>query len=386
MALFGKKKNQANEEKNEEKSVDLKGVVLELLNQKLNGHIYDGCIIMRGGYTIEVSLGRREEKEGIQLIQFIFVVRNDDFDEPLIDPIDAQGQTEEDAAKMASEIFYGSVWHPIDQASQKKNPIQVSVNYLMQHYDFDMYCQSVVRIGVPETKKPTVLLNYIKSEIPKYLGSKKYYWIRIYLAKLRERRIIEIRVNGSVCNQLSKYFEPYLDSWEESDKFICEKQYGFFVQHEDDKCPFKKEVVTDAAKAAIEMMVKIKNREDYAAMAAKLEEMTGNKSVAAEVRIFIPEIFAKLTLGYHEGDSLFVMQDDSSIEIKKTQLRSYFYIQQVILEYLATRPPKEDVQQIVVNSVAFRELKKAKEEGHEPNDLFVPGTSFKIGVENYKVW
>ena len=121
MALFGKKKNQANEEKNEEKSVDLKGVVLELLNQKLNGHIYDGCIIMRGGYTIEVSLGRREEKEGIQLIQFIFVVRNDDFDEPLIDPIDAQGQTEEDAAKMATEIFYGSVWHPIDQASQKKN-------------------------------------------------------------------------------------------------------------------------------------------------------------------------------------------------------------------------------------------------------------------------
>ena len=121
-------------------------------------------------------------------------------------------------------------------------------------------------------------------------------------------------------------------------------------------------------------------------MAAKLEEMTGNKSVAAEVRIFIPEILAKLTLGYHEGDSLFVMQDDSSIEIKKTQLRSYFYIQQVILEYLATRPPKEDVQQIVVNSVAFRELKKAKEEGHEPKDLFVPGTSFKIGVENYKVW
>ena len=93
------------------------------------------------------------------------------------------------------------------------------------------------------------------------------------------------------------------------------------------------------------------------------------------------------TLEYqHEGDSLFVMQDDSSIEIKKSQLRSYFYIQQVILEYLATRPPKEDVQQIVVNSVAFRELKKAKEEGHEPKDLFVPGTSFKIGVENYKVW
>lgn len=121
-------------------------------------------------------------------------------------------------------------------------------------------------------------------------------------------------------------------------------------------------------------------------MAKKLDEMTGNKSVAAEVRIFIPEIFAKLTLGYQEGDSLFVMQDDSSIEIKKTQLRSYFYIQQVVLEYFATRPPKEDVQQIVVNSVAFRELKKANEQGHEPKDLFVPGTSFKIGVENYKVW
>lgn len=395
MALF-KKKNKENNEKvenksaaaeNTDKQVDaLKNKALELLNEKLNGTVYDNCIIMRGGYTIDVSIGRRDVKEGILLVQFVFIVRKDDFDEPLIDPIDAQGNTIEAAAKMAAEIFYGSVWHPIEQASQKKNPIHVSVNYLMQHYDFDMYCQSVVRIGVPETKKPVILLNFIKAEIPKYLGSKKYYWIRIYLAKLRDKRIIEVRVNGSVCNQLSKFFEPYMDTWEESDKLICEKQYGFFVQREDDQCPFEKKLVTDAAKAAIEMMVKIKSREDYEAMVKKLDEMTGNKSVAAEVRIFIPEIFAKLTLGYQEGDSLFVMQDDSSIEIKKTQLRSYFYIQQVVLEYFATRPPKEDVQQIVVNSVAFRELKKAKEQGHEPKDLFVPGTSFKIGVENYKVW
>lgn len=386
MAFF-KKKNQQNEAETEtNKGFDIKSAVLEKLNEKLKGHLYDECIILPRGYTIDVNVGRNEEKDGIKLIQVVFVVRNDDFDEPIIEPVDSQGKTYEEAADMAAQMFFGGLWHPLEQASQKKNGLHVSINYLMQHYDFDMYAQSLVRIGVPDSKKPTMLINYIKAEIPKYLGSKKYYWVRIYLAKYQEREIIEVRVNGSVCVELSRFFKPYIDTWDANKTFMCEKQYAIFVQREDDQCPFNKETVTNAAKRAIELMVKIRSREDYEAMAKELEEMTGNKNLASEIRIFIPEILAKITLGYQEGDSLFLMQDDSQIEFKKTQLRSYFYLQQVLLEYLSTKPAQEDVQRIVVNSVAFKELKKAHEEGHEPKDLYVPGTAFKIGNDDYKVW
>lgn len=386
MAFF-KKKNQQNEAETEtNKGFDIKNAVLEKLNEKLKGHLYDECIILPRGYTIDVNIGRNEEKDGIKLVQVVFVVRNDDFDEPIIEPVDSQGKTYEEAADMAAQMFFGGLWHPLEQASQKKNGLHVSINYLMQHYDFDMYAQSIVRIGIPDSKKPTMLINYIKAEIPKYLGSKKYYWVRIYLAKYQEREIIEVRVNGSVCVELSRFFKPYIDTWDAKENFMCEKQYAIFVQREDDQCPFNKETVTNAAKRAIELMVKIRSREDYEAMAKELEEMTGNKNLASEIRIFIPEILAKITLGYQEGDSLFLMQDDSQIEFKKTQLRSYFYLQQVLLEYLATKPAQEDVQRIVVNSVAFKELKKAHEEGHEPKDLYVPGTAFKIGNDDYKVW
>ncbi len=250
-----------------------------------------------------------------------------------------------------------------------------------------MYAQSIVRIGTSTNAKPVMLLAFIKNEIPKYLGSKKYYWLRIYLAKHKDREIVEVRVNGSVCSELHKFFKPYIDSWDASSTFICEKQYGFFVQRDDDKCPFKKETVVNTARAALEKMVKVSNRDEYMAMADELEEIAGDKDIAAEVRIFIPEILAKLTLGYQEGDSLFLIDGDSKIEFKKTQLRSYFYIQQVVLEFLNKRPSQEDVQKIVLNSVAFRELKKVnQEQGHEPKDLYVPGTAFKIGTENYKVW
>ncbi len=385
MAFF-KKKNQQNEAETEtNKDFDFKNAVLDKLNEKLKGHLYDGCIILPRGYTIDVNIGRNEEKDGIKLVQVVFVVGNDDFDEPIIEPVDSQGKTYEEAADMAAQMFFGGLWHPLEQASQKKNGLHVSINYLMQHYDFDMYAQSIVRIGIPDSKKPTLLINYIKAEIPKYLGSKKYYWVRIYLAKYQEREIIEVRVNGSVCVELSRFFKPYIDTWD-AKNFMCEKQYAIFVQREDDQCPFNKETVTNAAKRAIELMVKIRSREDYEAMAKELEEMTGNKNLASEIRIFIPEILAKITLGYQEGDSLFLMQDDSRIEFKKTQLRSYFYLQQVLLEYLATKPAQEDVQRIVVNSVAFQELKKAHKEGHEPKDLYVPGTAFKIGNDDYKVW
>lgn len=399
MGLFKKKNNQKEENTAAaaDPRADLKQMVLTNLNEKLSGTLYDDCVIMPKGFTIDVQIGRMEESEGIKILQTIFIIKHDDFDEPLIEPVDSQGPTDEDAAKMAVEIFMGGVWHPLDQSMTKKNPTHISVDFLRQHYDFDMYAQSVVRIGV-KNKPPTMLINFIRNEIPKYLGSKKYYWLRVYLAKYKERRIIEVRINGSVCVQLNEYFKEYVEKeMDASEAFVSEKQYAIFVQREDDKCPFDKDLVMNAARETIKMMVGIRSNEDYIAMTKKLEELTeGNIGLASEIRVFIPEIFAKLTLGYKEGDSLFLLEgegeEQQSIEFKKTQLRTYFYLQQAILEYLSTKPTQEDVSRIVTNSVAFRELKKAidsaKEQGKEikPEDLFVPGTSYKIGHEGYRVW
>ena len=402
MGLFKKKNNQKEEAAAAAASAadpreSIKKMVLDGLNAKLNGTLYDDCVIMPKGFTIDVQIGRLEETDGIKVLQTIFIVRHDDFDEPLIEPVDSQGTTDEEASNMAVEIFYGAVWHPIDQSCAKKNPQHLSITYLRQHYEFDMYCQSVVRIGVKD-KEPTMLVNFIRNEIPKYIGSKKYYWLRIYLAKYKEKQIIEVRLNGSVLMELPQYFKEYVEKeMNGEDTFVSEKQYAIFVQTEDDQCPFKKDLVMSAAKETIEAMTKITSREEYMEMSKKLEELTeGNKDLAAEIRVFIPEILAKLTLGYREGDSLFLLEgegdEQQSIEFKKTQLRSYFYLQQAILEYLSKRPSQEDVSRIVTNSVAFRELKKAldaaKADGKElkPEDLYVPGTSYKIGHEGYRVW
>jgi len=380
-----KKKNKAAEAANEGK--DIKHLVLDELNTKLNGTLYDDCVILPKGYTIDVQVNRCEVKEEIHTMHIIYIVKNDEFDEPIIEPVESQGRSEEEAVKMSVDIFNAGLWHPLSQSMSKKNPIHVSVNYLMQHYDFDMYAQSIVRIGVEESKQPTMLLNYIKAEIPKFIGSKKYYWVRIFLARYKEKKIIEVRINGTVCTTLNRFFKDYLDSWEENDKFVSEKQYAILVQREDDKCPFTKELVVDAARKTIPLMEKCDSHEAYREMMTQVEQFTEvDLGLAAEIRIFIPEILAKLTMGYQEGDSLFLMEDDSSIEFRKTQLRSYYYIQQVLLEYLQKRPEKDKVMRIVANSIAFRELKKAHEAGHEPKDLYVPGTSYKVGMENYKVW
>ncbi|WP_024859277.1 DUF6348 family protein [Ruminococcus flavefaciens] len=398
MGIFKKKNNQKTEEVQAlDPKVEVKNAVLEGLNAKLNGTLYDDCIIMPKGFTIDVQVGKLDESDGVKILQTVFIIKHDDFDEPLIEPVDSQGQDETEAANMAVEIFFGGVWHPLDQSINKKNPIHVPVDFLRQHYDFDMYCQSVVRIGVKD-KPPTMLVNFLRTEIPKYLGSKKYYWLRIYLAKYKEKKIIEVRINGSVCVELPKYFEEYVEKEMHAEEtFVSEKQYAIFVQREDDQCPFNKELVMNAAKETIKTMEKINNHEEYVAMADKLEELVeGDKNLAAEIRVFIPEIFAKFTLGYREGDSLFLIEgegdDQQNLEFKKTQLRTYFYLQQAVLEFLSTSPSQESVTRIVTNSVAFRELKRAidtaKEKGQElkPSDLYVPGTSYKIGHEGYRVW
>ncbi len=380
--IFKKKKTS---QEAENKGTDVKQQLLNCLNDKLQGTLYDECVIMPKGFTVDVQIGKCEVKNDVHLVQAIYIIKNDDFDEPIIDPVDSQGKTLEDAVKMSVEIFFGGIWHPLSQSMTKKNPLHVSVNYLMQHYDFDMYAQSVVRIGGKQ-KQPTMLLNYIKSEIPKYLGSKKYYWLRIYLAKLGDRQIIEVRINGTVCVELGKFFTKYIETWNDEEGFACEKQYAVFVNREEDKCPFNKALVVDSARKAIELMENCSSPEEYKEIIKTMDEMTGIPTLAAEIRIFVPEILAKLTLGYKEGDSLFLMDEGSSIEFKKTQLRSYYYIQQVVLEYLQKQPEKEKVTRIVANSVAFRELRKVHEAGHEPKDLYVPGTSYRIVSDNYKVW
>lgn len=383
LSLF-KKKSQSEEKEN--KQVDIKQLVLDALNAKLNGTLYDNCIIMPKGYTVDIIIGRHEVSDDIHLLQVTFKVNNDIFDEAILDPIDAQGKTEQEAATMAADIFYAGLWLPLEQSMQKKNPISVSVDYLMQHYDFEMYAQSIVKIGGQPSEQATMLVNFINKEIPKYLGSKKVYWIRIYLARFKDRKIIEVRVNGSICGELAKYFNDYVESWGESERYIAEKQYAICVNKADDQCPFDKEKVMEAAKIGIEMMEKCTSAEEYKEIIAKLDEVTDNRNLAAEIRIFIPEILSKLIMGYKEGDSLFLIQDGSNIEFKKTQLRSYFYIQQAIIQYLSQQPPKENVSRIIANSVAFRELKKAHEAGHEPKNLYVPGTSYRIASEDYKVW
>ena len=162
MALF-KKKNQPEEKAAAvETEMNYKELVLSALDKKMEkGNLYDGCLIMPRGFTIDIRVGRIEEKDDVKLMQVLFVVSHDEFDEPLIDPVDAQGKTFEEAAKMAVDIFYGATWHPLDQSMQKKNPMKVPAGYLGNRYTFDMYAQSIVRIGAAEKGDPVMIINFI---------------------------------------------------------------------------------------------------------------------------------------------------------------------------------------------------------------------------------
>ena len=94
MGLFKKKNNQKEDiaEQSADTRSEMKKMVLESLNAKLNGTLYDDCVIMPKGFTIDVQIGREEVIDELKVIQVIFIVKHDDFDEPLIDPVDAQGK------------------------------------------------------------------------------------------------------------------------------------------------------------------------------------------------------------------------------------------------------------------------------------------------------
>ena len=63
-----------------------------------------------------------------------------------------------------------------------------------------------------------------------------------------------------------------------------------------------------------------------------------------------------------------------------------------MLKYLATKPDKEDVTSIVMSSASYksfcRAMEKAEKEGikQEASDLYVPGISYRIDSDDYRVW
>ncbi|HAP79864.1 MAG TPA: hypothetical protein DCQ78_06940 [Ruminococcus sp.] len=416
MAIFNKKKNI---EMKSNPQTDVRQSILEKLNENIKGTLYDNAILIpRFGYTIDIQVVKHEEKDGIYTLQTIFIIKNDylsEKDEPIIEPIAAQGKDFDSALKMLTESFEALIWKPIKMMFDKGKALPVSSNYLGQHYDYDLYVNSVVLMGDPE-RKPAMLIYYIKDVLSSFLGSKKYYWVRIFLARQGTKgtegykQNIEVRINGIVCPSLNKRFQPYLDSWKDQDITVVEKQFAFIVnKEEEDLCPFTKEQVVEYTRKALPLMENCKSQEEAIKMKEEMDRYIGNPALSAEIRIFIPEILAKLTLGYNEGDDLFLLQPSPKTEgteenteenkpvpirFAKTQLRSYYYIQQVLLDYLSrTRPDKEKVKNIVFNSVTFRELRKHIGEPNEKlgrpveaKDLFVPGTAYRISIPDYKVW
>lgn len=411
MAIFNKKKNI---EMKTNPQVDAKNHILEKLNEKVGGTVYDNAILIpRFGYTIDIQVVKNEENNGVYNLQTIFIIRNDylkDKDEPIIEPIASQGKDFDSALKMLIESFEALIWRPMKMMFDKGKALPISSNYLGQHYDYDLYVNSVVLMGDPE-RKPAMLIYYIKDVLSSFLGSKKYYWVRIFLARQgtkgteNYKQNIEVRVNGVVCPSLNKRFQPYVDSWKDQDIAVVEKQFAFIVnREEEDLCPFTKEQVVEYTRKTLPLMENCKSAEEAVEMKKQMDEFIGNPALSAEIRIFIPEILAKLTLGYNEGDDLFLLQpnpegDDAEqkkvpVRFRKTQLRSYYYIQQVLIDYLSrTKPEKEKVQNIVFNSVTFRELRKHIGQPNEKlgrpveaKDLFIPGTAYNINLDNYKVW
>ena len=331
---------------------DVRITILEKINENIKGTLYDNAILIpRFGYTIDIQVVKNEEKDGIYTLQTIFIIRNDylkDKDEPIIEPIASQGKDFDSALKMLAESFEALIWRPIKMMFDKGKALPISSNYLGQHYDYDLYVNSVVLMGDPE-RKPAMLIYYIKDALSSFLGSKKYYWVRIFLARQgtkgteNYKQNIEVRINGVVCPSLNKRFQPYLDTWKDQDITVVEKQFAFIVnKEEEDLCPFTKEQVVEYTRKTLPIMENCKSPEEAVKMKEEMDNFIGNPALSAEIRIFIPEILAKLTLGYNEGDDLFLLQPSQNqeenpeekpvpIRFAKTQLRSYYYIQQVLL-------------------------------------------------------
>lgn len=305
----------------------------------------NGILFEPIGLSLSCSLQRMGESNGRFSAEMLFILDHELFDEPLCEYTAGVGKSAEEAVTVGADQFTSVVLMSIISAFGCKGDHIVSAEFAGKIRKFRRSCSSFVySIGKAEHEMKD-LFEIIEDSLPDYLGSKKAYWVKLFAYRCGNDMECEARINGALMNDLSNLLKPYVESWDSSGVFHCEKQFVLLLDTDlsREKEPISPEKIIALSEQAVDLFGSAFTEDDTMYVFAKLKEIcAGCGSLAQEIRALVPEIYTCAILGIKQGDSIRLMADDAEITLKKPQLREYGYIEQGVLRYLGSHQPKDE--------------------------------------------
>lgn len=294
---------------------------------KKNVILKDGHLLFKEyDLTVELLDCRTVGTAGRFAAYLFFRIDRNDFDEPIIEPSTAVADSAEKALDMAADQF-ASVMLSVMLALSCEDMIIVENSFDGRQHIYNYPCSlPVTTLGTGQSRSSSPF-DIVKSELPNYLGARKYTWIKLFAGRTGEKTECEVRVNGIIVPELSDMLDNYVQEDEDKNCILLEKQCILFVQSDKTFRPlrYKPDKVRSYASWAISVIVNIHDEKSHAAGVEKINAATHDSLLTQELLNFIPEIVALnfLSIIKHTSDITLNLDDKEELNLKKHQLTAW---------------------------------------------------------------
>lgn len=366
---------------------DLRIIYDEILSKGNGAELCDSEIVYKSVGLHLTCAVQRISGNNRYSAEMLFIMTHEFFDEPLCEYTAGIGDSKEEALRHGAEQFAAVVLLPILAAFSCTGEHHIYTELDGKKHTFRRACTEMVYSMGAENPNTKNLWDIIQDDIPNYLGAKKAYWIKLYACCFDGEANCEARINGAVFTELTQKLEEYVMTWQNLQEFHSEKAF-FLILREDDCEPDgldSAEVIDIAAKSA-ELLSHVVDEKTEDEVLAKIYHLCGkDDNLAWEIRYFLPEIYTFIQLDLVQCDGFQLNRKDEKLSLKKSQLKSYGYIEQGVLKFMReTNPDKDTSLRIMRLSATLGCVAKALEKGSKLEDLRFVETAY-IAPDDYKV-
>ncbi len=363
----------------------LKNIQSEIINHELIIHEYK--------MSIKARVANKTLHSDALIAQLDFIIKQENFDTEIFESLAGIGKGNDinESIKNGVSTFVSNVLEVIIEAFYDRHDPKL---------DFETILGSNTQIWHPKigalhtqgycdinTVDETRIFNILKDEIIPILGTKRFYWIKVYVSHQPDGEIItQCTFNNEPFLKAQKKMEEYARSWNTRNQFKGEKQ--FIIIRQCDKTWRQEKYNYGNLKkyvfGAIELFENCSNQAEYDLLFERIARLTGDLDLAIELYSFIPEIYCGITLPeiqYSDEISL-IKPDGSRTNIFLSQLSNLALIKRLVREKLQFGFDKDKYNRILFQSATFKAINDALNQGSKLENLAVQPLAISV-TEDY---
>lgn len=338
--------------------------------------------------TVELAELRSDREQSAWTAMLLLIARHPFFDEDLVQPVTGAGKTPDDAIRSAAKTIADEPLSHVLAAVGRQGGEVLETNLRGERHRFSMSAAPAAgHIGAGE---PIGLWTFVRDVMPQYLGTKRCYWVSLFAATANGIPQCEARINGSILPDLGDRLMDALKDRTKEPGFIADRAFVLLIQDEEtyQPCPFTKQEVGELVFRAMRLLPGVRDKESAEKMQRTLYGSAPQHSLGIELVSFLPEIVALQTVQFRDNDGLMPVVDRGKpdVELKKSQVRSFGYMEDAVFQYLQKQKPDEaDIKNILAMSAKFHALTDGLEQGVPIEELRLSQLVYFVD-ERYRVW